>query len=97
MWLVTIAETHHSDANLKQPSVGETILVTYVREPGDGVSPGSALLRHQRGDAVVGRMVIVKEESGGKDVRGSKVYLGFPRLLPRSRWLVSALDGSSWM
>ena len=46
MWLVTIAETHHSEANLQQPSVGETILVTYVWEPGNGVSPGSALLRH---------------------------------------------------
>ena len=46
MWLVAIAETHHSEANLKQPSVGKTILVTYVGEPGSGVSPGSALLRH---------------------------------------------------
>src|ERR1700733_12041102 len=80
MRLIAVAKAHYSHANLQESSVRKTILVTYIREPCDGVSLGRALLRHQRRDAVIGRMIIVREQSNGKDVRGSRVHLGFKQV-----------------
>jgi hypothetical protein len=61
MRLVTVAEVHDSHANLQQRSVRESMLVAYIGEPCGDIGLGSALLRHQGRDAVVGRMVIVEE------------------------------------
>src|ERR1700677_1996602 len=77
MRLVTIAKVQDSHAHLQQSSVREAMLVAYIGQPRADIGLGSALLGHQRRDAVVGRMVIVEEKSNRQDVSGREVHLNF--------------------
>ena len=80
MRFVTVAESDYPQTKLQQSSAGEAMLIAQVRQPGDGIALGRALLRHEGREAVVGRMVVVEEQSGGEDVRGGQIYLDFGQI-----------------
>src|ERR1700733_10810704 len=75
MRLVAVAEVHDSHTQFQQRSIREGMLVAYIRQPCRDIGLGSAVLWHQGRDAVVGRMVIIEEESARQDVGGRDVYL----------------------
>src|SRR3984957_14841898 len=75
MRFVTVAEVYDSHTQFQQRSVREGMLVAYIRQPCTDIGLGRTVLRNQRRDAVVGRMVIVEEESARQDVGGRAVHL----------------------
>src|SRR5271169_4286162 len=77
MRLVAIAKVQDSHAHLQQRSVREAMLIAYVGKPCGDIGLGSALLRHQGREAVVGGMVIIEEKSNRQDVSGREVQLNF--------------------
>src|SRR5271154_4650895 len=73
---VAIADAGDAEAGVEHGAAGEGVLIAEIGEPGDGIAFGGALLGNERGDAVVGGVIVVEEQAGGEDVGGGEVDLG---------------------
>ncbi len=75
--LVAVAVAHLARPNIEQRAVMEGPLIAHIGQPGDDIGLGGALLGYERGQALVGRVVVVEEQAGGEDVVRVHIGLGF--------------------
>ena len=85
MRLVSVAESHQAQPGVQQRSVRKALLIAQIRQPGDRVALCGALLGDQRGNAVVGRMIVVEQQAARQMLVDIAFAWNFIRLLWRSR------------
>ena len=73
--LIPVANAYVSDPQIEQPAAGKALLIPQGWKPGDRVSFHRALLRNERRNTVIRRVIVVRKQPGGKDVGRGQVVL----------------------
>ncbi len=73
--LPAFAITQDAEAGIEHGAIAKTLLVANIGQPGEDVVIVGALLGRERGDAFVGRVVVVGEQPGAEAVARVRVGL----------------------